>query len=36
MRFPGQDLVFVRNLLLVLLWGLLLFVLDKTSEQEAL
>ena len=35
LRFPGPDLVLVRNLLLVLLWGLLLFLVDKTSEQEA-
>jgi hypothetical protein len=35
LRFPGPDLLLVRNLLLVLLWGLLLFMLDKASDKEA-
>ncbi len=34
-RFPGPDLLLVRNLLLVLLWGLLLFMLDKASDKRA-
>jgi hypothetical protein len=33
-RFPGPDLLLARNLLLVLLWGLLLFLLDRTSDQQ--
>jgi Glycosyltransferase family 87 len=35
LRYPGPDLLLVRNLLLVLLWGLLLFMLDKASDKEA-
>ena len=34
-RYPGPDLLLVRNLLLVLLWALLLFLPAKTSEKEA-
>jgi hypothetical protein len=34
LRFPGPDLLLARNLLLVLLWVLLLFMLDKTSDQH--
>jgi len=34
-RHPGPDLLLVRNLLLVLLWALLLFLPAKTSEKEA-
>jgi Glycosyltransferase family 87 len=34
LRFPGPDLLLVRNLLLVLLWGLLLFMLEKTSDRQ--
>jgi hypothetical protein len=33
-RFPGPDLLLARNLLLVLLWCLLLFLLDRTSDQR--
>jgi hypothetical protein len=35
LRFPGPDLLLVRNLLLVLLWGLLLFMVDRISDQQA-
>jgi len=35
LRFPGPDLLLLRNLLLVFLWALLLFVLGKTSDREA-
>lgn len=35
LRFPGPDLLFLRNLLLVLLWALLLFMLGKTSDRQA-
>lgn len=34
LRFPGPDLLLARNLLLVLLWVLLLFMLDRTSDQH--
>jgi hypothetical protein len=34
LRFPGPDLLLVRNLLLVLLWGLLLLMLDRPSDQR--
>jgi hypothetical protein len=34
LRFPGIDLLVARNLLLVLLWGLLLFMLERTSDQQ--
>lgn len=34
LRFPGPDLLLARNLLLVLLWGLLLFMIEKTSDQQ--
>jgi len=35
LRFPGPDLLLLRNLLLAFLWALLLFVLGKTSDREA-
>jgi hypothetical protein len=31
-RYPGQDLLLVRNLLLVILWALLLFLPTRTPE----
>ncbi len=34
LRFPGPDLLLARNLLLLLLWALLLFMLDRTSDQH--
>jgi hypothetical protein len=34
LRFPGPDLLLARNLLLVLLWVLLLFMLDRTTDQQ--
>jgi hypothetical protein len=34
LRFPGPDLLFARNLLLVLLWVLLLCMLERTSQQQ--
>jgi hypothetical protein len=34
LRFPGPDLLLARNLLLILLWGMLLFMLDRTSVQQ--
>jgi Glycosyltransferase family 87 len=34
MRFPGPDLLLARNLLLVLLWVMLLFVRDKTTDER--
>jgi hypothetical protein len=33
LRFPGPDLLLVRNLLLVFLWGMLLFMLDRTLDR---
>jgi hypothetical protein len=33
-RYPGPDLLRARNLLLVLLWALLLFLPAKSSEKE--
>ena len=35
-RYPGPDLLLARNLLLVLLWALLLFVPARISEKETL
>jgi hypothetical protein len=35
-RYPGPDLLLVRNLLLVFLWALLLFQPPKTPEKETL
>ena len=32
LRFPGPDLLLARNLLLVLLWALLLFVLERDAD----
>jgi hypothetical protein len=32
LRFPGPDLLLARNLLLVLLWALLLFVLERDAH----
>ncbi|CAA9290759.1 MAG: Integral membrane protein [uncultured Chloroflexia bacterium] len=34
LRFPGPDLLLARNLLLVLLWVLLLFMLDRPTDQQ--
>jgi hypothetical protein len=34
LRFPGPDLLLARNLLLVLLWALLLFVPERDSERQ--
>ena len=34
LRFPGPDLLLARNLLLVLLWALLLFVLERGSDRQ--
>ena len=34
MRSPGPDLLLARNLLLVLLWVLLLFLHDKSSDER--
>jgi len=35
LRAPGPDLLLIRNLLLILLWGLLLFVPGSTPKKEA-
>jgi hypothetical protein len=35
LRFPGPDLLLARNLLLVLLWSLLLFLPQSAPEKEA-
>jgi hypothetical protein len=35
LRFPGPDLLLARNLLLVLLWGLLLLLPDDASGKRA-
>jgi hypothetical protein len=35
LRFPGPQLLLARNLLLVLLWGLLLFLPGDASEKRA-
>jgi hypothetical protein len=35
LRFPGPHLLLARNLLLVLLWGLLLFLPGDASEKRA-
>jgi hypothetical protein len=34
LRFPGPDLLLARNLLLVLLWALLLFVPERNSDRQ--
>jgi hypothetical protein len=34
LRFPGPDLLLARNLLLVLLWGLLLFMPERTTSDQ--
>ena len=34
LRFPGPDLLLARNLLLVLLWGMLLFMLERGRDRQ--
>ena len=34
LRFPGPDLLYARNVLLVFLWGLLLFMLERSSQRR--
>jgi hypothetical protein len=34
LRFPGPDLLLFRNLLLVLLWGLLIFRIERDPAQQ--